>query len=190
MVMLDIFKKIVPLFILLLVGCATQKTAFVPVEASSGKSSALYIYRADSDANLMIPPEVNMRDDQGNKIDIGRLSRGEYKLIFLKPGYYEIQLGEIKYYAPGEELKVEVKPDVVSYLQLTSSLKFEAGGRYKAYERKFSVQQVEESIALIEMAGSIDIDSKPKKKDRSANAESDEAVFSIDKTSDPFSRNR
>lgn len=201
MVMLNMFKKTTPLMLLLLVGCATQKAVFVPVEPSSEKGSALYIYRADSDANLMIPPEVNMRDDQGNKIDIGRLSRGEHKLIFLKPGYYEVQLGEIKYYAPGEELKVEVKPDVVNYLQLTSSLKFETGVHYKAYERKFSVQQVEASVALVELSGSVNIDTKPKKKNKPANAESDavtkdasqkneEAVFSTDKMSDPFSRNR
>jgi hypothetical protein len=194
-------NKIIAFFLLLLAGCATHQTPFVPVNASVEKGSAVYIYRASEVSNLMVPPEINIKDGQGVQTNIGRLRHGEYKLVFLKPGQYEIQLGEIKYYAPGEEVMIDIKPDSVNYLRLDSSLKFETGARYKSYERKFTLQEVEVAFALDEMASCIDVDSKPKNKNRAVEVESDigtkdvsveddEAYFSTDKTTDPFSRNK
>ena len=149
----------------------------------------------------MLPPDINIKDAEGVQTSVGKLKYGEYKLVYLMPGQYEIQLGEIKFYAPGKELMIDVKPDAVHYLRLDTSLIFETGVRYKSYERKFDLQEVEETFALGEMASCIDVDSKPKKKSRSAKVGTDavakeasekdeEAVFSTDKTSDPFSRNR
>lgn len=194
-------KTVAPLFFLLLTACATQQATFVPVQPSSEEGSAVYVYRASAISSLMLPPDINIKDAGGAQTHIGRLNYGEYKLVYLKPGFYNIQLDAIDYYAPGKDLMIEVKPQTVNYLRLDASLKFETGVRYRAYERKFDLQKVEAVIALDEMAGCVDVDSKPRKKKWSANVGSDtatnetsakdkEAVFSIDKTSDPFSRNR
>ena len=144
----------------------------------------------------MLPPDINIKDAEGAKTNIGELNHGEYKLVYLKPGSYEIQLSAIDYYAPGKNLMIEVKPQSVNYLRLEKTLKFEAGVRYKPYERTYDLQKVEEAIALEEIASCIDVDSKPKQTTRSANVvtkeaseKNEEAVFSVDRTSDPFSRN-
>jgi hypothetical protein len=157
----------------------------------------------------MLPPDINIKDAEGVQTDIGRLNYGEYKLIYLKPGSYDIQVDGIKYYAPDEDLLTEVKPQTVNYLRLNATLKFETGLSYKPYERKYDLQKVEEATALKQLASCVDVDKKPKKKSRSAKVapsvatkegmedvsgetseKEEEAVFSIDKTSDPFSRNR
>lgn len=194
-------KIVVPLFFLLLTACATHQAAFIPVQPSSEKGSAVYVYRASAISSLMLPPDINIKNADGDQASVGRLNYGEYKLVYLTPGLYEIQLDAIDYYAPGKDLMIEVKPQTVSYLRLDASLKFETGVRYKSYERKFDIAEVEVAIALEEIASCVDVDSKPKKKKWSANLAPDavakeasgkdtEAVFSIDKTSDPFSRNR
>lgn len=201
-------KKISLLLVLLLTACATHNTVFVPVQPSSDKSSAVYVYRASTVSSLMLPPDIKIKNAEGIQTDIGRLNYGEYKLVYLKPGSYDMQVDGIKYYAPGEDLLTEVKPGTVSYLRLNAALKFETGSSYKPYERKYGLQKVGEATALKELASCVDVDKKPKKKSRSAEVEADaaasgtavketsdeasekeEAVFSIDKTSDPFSRN-
>lgn len=199
-------EKISPLFFLLLAACTAHNATFVPVQPSSEKGSAVYVYRASKVSSLMLPPDINIKDAEGVQTDIGRLNYGEYKLIYLKPGSYDIQVDGIKYYASGEDLLTEVKPQTVNYLRLNATLKFETGLSYKPYGRKYDLQKVDEATALKELASCVDVDNKPKKKNRSAKVESDtvtpgavtketsekeeEAVFSTDKTSDPFSRNR
>lgn len=203
-------KKIAPLLLLLLTACAAHETTFVPVQPAAEKGSAVYVYRASKVSSLMLPPDIKIKDAEGVQTDIGRLNYGEYKLVYLKPGSYDMQVDGIKYYAPGEDLLTQVKPQTVSYLRLDATLKFETGLSYKPYERKYDLQKVEEATALKELASCVDVDKKPKKKSRSANVEPDvvipgavtketseetpekeeEAVFSIDKTTDPFSRNQ
>lgn len=194
-------KTVALLFFLLLTACATHRATFVPVQPSNEKGSAVYVYRAGAISSLMLPPDINIKDAGGVQTNIGKLQYGEYKLVYLKPGRYEIQLEAIDYYAAGKDLMIEVKSQTVNYLRLDASLKFETGVRYKSYERKFDLQEVDQTIALEEIASCVDVDSKPKKKKWSSNVGPDtetkkalgkdeEAVFSIEKTSDPFSRNR
>ena len=198
---MNMTRKAIPLFFLLLTACATHKATFVPVQPSSEKGSAVYVYRSSKVSNLMIPPDINIKNAKGVQVKIGRLNYGEYKLVYLKPGPHEIQLDAIEYYAPGKDLMIEVEPQVINYLRMDATLKFETGLSYKPYKREFNIQEVEETIALKELASCVDVDNKPKKKSRSAKFETDavtgeasekeeEAVFSTDKTSDPFSRNR
>ena len=194
-------RKSIPLFFLLLTACVAHKATFVPVQHSSEKGSAVYVYRSSKVSSLMIPPDINIKDAKGAQVKIGRLNYGEYKLVYLKPGSHEIQLDAIEYYAPGKDLMIEVEPQVVNYLRMDATLKFETGLSYKPYKREFNIQEIEETIALKELASCVDVDNKPKKKSRSAEADPDvvtkeasekdeEAVFSTDKTADPFSRNR
>jgi hypothetical protein len=192
-------KIIIPLLSLLLAACATQNTTFTPVQPSSEKGAAVYVYRASHVSNIMLPPEIRIKDAAGKETVIGRLNYGEYKLVYLEPGLYQLQLDAINYYAPAADSTLEVKPLSVNYLRLDTSLKFETGTRYKSYEREYSFQQVEQTLAVGELSSCVDVDSKPKKKSRLANVEpeavtkeatenSEEAVFSTDKTANPFSR--
>jgi hypothetical protein len=192
-------KKIAPLFFLLLTSCAVHKATFVPAQVSSDKGSAVYVYRASDVSNFMLPPNVDIKNSEGVSIEIGRLNYGEYKLVYLQPGQYVIQLDDIKYYAAGGELSLEVKSDVVHYIRLDASLKFETGVRYKSYNRQYQLVEVESVVALDEISSSSDVDKKPKKKKKNAThaqksdgalESDDDAHFSTDKTTDPFSRNR
>ena len=187
--------KITPFFLLLLIGCTAHKTTFIPVQPSAEKGAALYVYRSSEVSSLMLAPVINIKEVDGGQTKIGRLGHGEYKLVYLLPGNYEIQLESIDYYAPGNSLAIEVKPETVNYLRLDTSLSFETGLRYKSYERKLDLQEVDEVIALSEMSSCVDIDSKPKKKKRSLektvediSGQNEDARFSTDKTTDPFSR--
>ena len=190
------FKSVVVLIMLLLVGCTTNIATFFPAQPSNEKGSVVYVYRSSEPSSLMLAPEIEIRGAEGKQTNIGTLGNGEYKLVYLMPGQYQILLDAIEYYAPGNKLMVEIKPDTVNYLRLDSSLKFETSLRYKAYVRRYNLQEVEELIALDEIASCIDVDSKPKKKNREAGVtvedalnKDDDAHFSTDKTADPFSRN-
>lgn len=198
---MNTFNKVVPFVFLLLASCATQKAEFVPARPSNEKGSVVYLYRASQYSNFMLAPDINIKGAEGNPINIGKLATGEYKRVYLIPGRHEISLDAIKHYAPGETLMLDVKPETVNYLRLDASLKFETGTRYKSYIRKFNFHEIEEPIALDEIASCRNVDSKSKSKDRSTDAvtdaatneisDSDEgAYFSTDKTSDPFSRNK
>lgn len=197
-------NKIAPLFFFLLIsGCATQKTVFVPAQPSVEKGSVLYLYRESGFSSLVFAPGAIIKNNAGEETNAGKLGQGEYKLMHLFPGQYEVQLEAIKYYAPGNAITIDVKPDSINYLQIDTSLKFEASTRYKAYERKYSLRKVDESVALDLIADCVDVDSRPMKKGLKVKKEvneSDEGVveqdednkasFSIEKTADPFSRNQ
>ena len=195
------FKLTIVTMVLMLAGCATQQAAFVPAQPSDEKGSVVYVYRASQVSSLMLAPGVNVNTADGAQKKLGKISHGEYRLIYLLPGRYEVELESIEYYAPGNKLIVEVKPETVNYLRLDASLKFETGTRYKSYDRKFGIRQVDTQTALNEIASCIDVESKPKKKSKTAKVKAGEAArgilendedayFSTDKTADPFSRNR
>ena len=79
---------------MLLAACATQSTTFTPVQPSSEKGAAVYVYRASHVSNIMLPPEIKIKDAAGKETTIGRLNYGEYKLVYLEPGSYQLTIAE------------------------------------------------------------------------------------------------
>lgn len=199
---MNMVNKITLLAVLLFVGCATDNAVFIPAQPSEEKGSVVYVYRVSEFSSMVLVPEIVIQNNRGEQTRIGKLGRGEYKRLYLLPGEYEIQLESIKYYAPGNALAIDIKPGSVNYIQVDASLKFETATHYKAYQRKYDLREISASIALGEIANCIDIDSKALKKNvrlkagvgateevtgSAVNSDKD-ALFSIDKTADPFSR--
>ena len=194
---MNMFKSLAVLVSLLFVGCATHIAAFVPAQPSDEKGSVMYVYRSSEASSMMLAPDIEIRDVEGKQTTIGALAQGEYRLIYLQPGQYEMRLDAIEYYAPGNKLMVEVMRDTVNYLRLDSSLKFETGLSYKAYVRRFNLQEVKAPVAMDEIASCVDVGGNQKMINNtvddvngSASGKDNGAHFTTDKTTDPFSRNQ
>lgn len=149
--------------------------------------SVVYLYRPQATANALLTPELSI-----DAVTVIQIENGEYRRLYLKPGLYSITLQEIAAYTPAQQLALEVKPDSVHYLRMESSLQFETGLRYKSYQRAFTLQQVDATMAVAEIAQCSDAESVPVKNTAgaggidAADPQREPAVFSTDKTANPF----
>lgn len=173
----------------LLVGCAAGPSVFVPVAPSAENASVVYIYRPAKTANIMLSPAVSVA---GNKSF--EMKNGQYKRLTLTPGKYIVKLAATEGNTPAVEHDLEVAKAQIYYLRVEASLKLGIGEGYQPYRRKFELLTVPAEKAHLEIAACTDMDGWDKEKKAKADADDkasgagDEAVFSVEKTANPFSR--
>jgi len=174
--------------LVLLVSCSTNKKLFVPVLASAEKGSVVYLYRPAKAANVMLTPEVAITG-----IKTFGIASGDYKQFYLPAGRHVINLAATAGNTPAVEYVLEVVEGRVHYLRVDASMKLEFGQTYQPYKRKFELLEVLAEKAVTEIAACDDMDADEKQKKTVVSDEAvlpveDEAVFSVDKTANPFSR--
>ncbi|MES0327156.1 MAG: DUF2846 domain-containing protein [Gammaproteobacteria bacterium] len=168
-----------------LVACSSNKVLFVPVLASAEKGSVVYIYRPIKAANVMLTPDVSIAG-----IKTFAMSNGDYKQLYLSPGQHAIKLAAIEGNTPAVEHVLKVVEGRVHYLRVDASMKLEFGQSYQPYKRKFELLNVIANTAVAEISDCTDMDAGEKQKKSAASVEagdSEEATFSVDKTTNPFS---
>lgn len=178
--------------ILLLAGCVGNKKIFVPVSPSDEKGSVVYIYRPAKAANVMLTPDVSVAG-----IKTFGIKNGEYKQLYLLPGQHVIKLAATEGNTPAVKHDLEVAKEGVYYLRVDASMKLEFGQTYQPYKRKFELQEMLAKDAITEISACADMDAQVKLKkpviavevnDGDEVNDEPEASFSVDKTSNPFSR--
>lgn len=173
----------------LLIGCATGPSVFVPVSPSAENASVVYIYRPSKTANVMLSPAVSTAGSKSFE-----MKNGKYKRLTLSPGKHTVRLAATAGNTPAVEYDLEVAEQQIYYLRVDASLKLGLGEGYQPYRRKFELVAVPAEKAHVEIAACTDMDGRDKQKsaatevDDKARGAGDEAVFSVDKTTNPFSR--
>jgi len=173
----------------LLVSCATEQKIFVPEIATVEKGSIVYIYRPNAFSNIAVSPDVLI-----NGVKNFPVSNNRYTLVYLKPGLYEFKLDLDEFYQGNKKIELNVGPEETYYLKIETALKFEPG---KAYNRRFDIKSVQDTVAVNEIAHCRYSKPVMPSKYLFGNNHSEGDVthkpapeFSIDKTSDPFSRKK
>lgn len=173
----------------LLVGCAAGPAVFVPVAASAENASVVYIYRPAKSANMMLSPAVSVAGSRSFE-----MKNGQYKRLALSPGKHTVRLAATAGNTPAVEYDLAITEPRIYYLRVEASLKLGHGEGYQPYRRKFELLTVPAEKAHVEIAACTDMDGRDKQKraatevDDKARGAGDEAVFSVGKTANPFSR--
>lgn len=185
-----VLRKITLVFLVLFISaCTTGKKSFEVSEPSLEKGSVVYLYRPHDVSNIILKSEINI-----DGTETQALSSGEYRQIYLQPGEHLVNLLPIEGYTQPEQLALNVEPDSVHYLRLSSSLSMETGVRYSAYQRKFDLEEVSSSQALKQLASCRDVEVLASNEVQSADTvesnkqDAAESRFSLEKTRNPFSR--
>jgi len=174
-----------------LAGCVGNKKTFIAVEPSVEKGSVVYVYRPSKTVNVMQIPKVSITGAKQFAI-----ASDEYKLLYLMPGKHAVKLHAIKGNTAAVEHELVVFKGRIHYLRVDASMKFEVGQTYQPYQRSFGLTEVSPELAKVEIASAKDMDGRKVKRSqqvKQANSadevvEEDDATFSVDKTSNPFSR--
>ena len=197
--MINLARSAILFASVLAVGCVSNKSVFAPVSPSLEKGSVVYIYRPARASNVMLSPKVSVAG-----IKAFSISSGEYKQLYLSPGKHVIKLASTEGNTPAVDHPLKLVKGKVHYLRVDASMKLEFGGTYKRYQRKFELLDVLAEEALTEITSCKDMDGRVKKVKRVTAAEGassnsassvesadenneDEAVFSIERTTNPFS---
>jgi hypothetical protein len=173
-------------------GCTGNQVLFVPVSPSAEKGSVVYIYRPAKASNVMLTPDMSIAG-----IETFGIKSGEYKQLYLSPGKHVIRLAATAGNTPAIEHNLEVVKGSVHYLRVDASMKLEFGQSYQPYQRKFELLDVLVEKAATEIMACADMDAREEKRtpmmvingnEIGGDSDNDEAVFSVDKTANPFSR--
>jgi len=169
-----------------LTACTPKHVVFEPMQPSIEKGSIVYAYRASAMANAMVSPNLLLNGEH-----VSELKRDSYLYRYLMPGRYVISLDLGERYIGNKRIVLNVKPNKVHFIRMTSELRFEMN---KPYTRTFNLELVDSSVALNEMA-SISAEDKAKlsfnENEVEAGATSDgigDAQFSIENTRNPFAK--
>ena len=167
---------------LLITGCSSNKPAFVSVKPLNHTESVVYIYRPNLLSNLIISPELTH-----NGVKKTSISNNTYTFMRLKPGKHTFKLNLTERYSGTHSLTINIKPEKIYFLKVSTSLKFE---KNKAYGRVFSISQIHPDLALNEIQQLAFIDNKQHKSTKKQNAikAPEDNQFSINKTRNPFAK--
>jgi len=119
------------------------------------------------------------------------LKTGNKYLLSLSPGNTTFEIEPDKNYSGITQLKLPLKLNQRYYLRIDTTLKINNSVSYEAYQRGFSLVEVDEKSALIEIAEccsqKIKNISKRTEVDSTLNKKDSGDSFSVDKTQNPFS---
>jgi len=172
--------------LLFLMGCTSKHTVFEVIQPSSEKGSIVYVYRPSAMANAMTSPALLFNGEL-----ISTLERNSYLYRHVTPGLHVLNLDLGERYTGIKKIVLNVRPNEVYFIRMTSELRFEMN---KPYTRIFNLEPVDSSTALHELA-SISVKDKSKPSIRGGEVEVgvsseniEDAQFSIENTRNPFSK--
>jgi len=184
-------KKILILFpiscALTLLACSSNNhsTLFTPVSTDTD-SATVYIYRPAVMTNAIYSPDLLINGEEKFSLKIGR----KY-LLTLPPGDTAFEIEPDKNYSGITRLKLSLKPDRRYYLRIDTTLKINSSTTYEAYQRGFSLVEIDEKSAIAEISECCSKRRKNIIEHTEAKSTSDKknssSSFSVDKTQNPFS---
>lgn len=132
------------LALLLTAGCATAPQGFNKQDFVTATNAAIFIYRPDASANILLTPTVVV-DGQSDVI----ISNNQFYTLQVGAGPHHIKLLLAERYAGNHELVVDMQAGQAYFLRITSAVKFQQN---KPYDRRFDILLVAETEALPEIA--------------------------------------
>jgi len=171
---------------LILVACTPKRIVFETMQPDLEKGSVVYVYRSSAIANAITSPALMLNGEL-----VSELKRDSYLYRYVVQGRHILSLDLGERYKGNKRIVLDVKPDQVYFIRVTSELRFEMN---KPYTRSFNLELVDSSIALDELASISDgresqISFKKNKAQEEASGEkTEDAQFSIESTRNPFSR--
>ncbi len=135
-------------------------------------------------ANAIYSPDLLVN----NEIKFS-LKTGKKYLLNLPPGNTNFEIEPENNYLGITQIKLSLKPDKRYYLRVDTSLKINNSITYETYQRSFSLIEVEEKNAVVEIA---ECCSKKiieqKETEFTSDKKNSDNSFSVDKTQNPFPR--
>ena len=172
--------------LLFLMGCTSKHTVFDVIQPSSEKGSIVYVYRPSAMANAMISPALLFNGEL-----VTTLEDNSYLYRHVTPGLHVLNLDLGERYTGIKKIVLNVRPNEVYFIRMTSELRFEMN---KPYTRTFNLESVDSSTALNELA-SMSVKDKSKSSIKGGEVEVgvsseniEDAQFSIENTRNPFSK--
>lgn len=136
-------------------------------------------------SNAMYSPDLYINDEFKLSIKNGKNLRLE-----IVPGDYTFTLKFDKNYTEATEISLRLSSGKTYYIRVDTSLKIDSATRYKPYQRRFNMIEVDENPALNQITKCClnnSTETKNTKKPESNNEKNSGHQFSIDKTQNPFS---
>lgn len=166
-------------------SCSSGKNVipFAPV-TTKHEMAAVYIYRPNEVSNALYAPGININGDFKFYAKRGISSR-----VSLAPGEYIFEFQPEKKYYELMPLSLNLDAGKIYYIRVNTALKITDETNYKPYQRSFTLKQIKEPQALIEITeccNKHDKKSSAKSGDIS-NRQNSKEGFSVDKTQNPFS---
>lgn len=180
-------------FIINLTACVNTPETETPISIFRAKNihdknlSGLYIYRPPAMANRFY--STNIIIDNNNALPI---KPGQLKHLNLKPGQHQISLLAADEFKGKHKLRLIFYARKNYYLRIKTTLNLSTDSNYKPYKRTFNLQRVNKTTAIAQInkcCYSEKVPNKTKAVETKSNnvQENKKAVFSVDRTSDPFS---
>lgn len=167
-------------------ACNTNSNiaSFTP-QASDTEQATVYIYRPNQIANALYSPGLLVNDEFKLYLKNALNTR-----LSLEPGRYVFAFQNEKKYSGLTPLTLDLKVGSTVYIRAGSSLKISDSSQYEPYIRNFTLTQIDESLAVKEIAKCCIISGKSLKLEQKKKTLENKAGdgFSVDKTQNPFSR--
>ena len=179
-------KTIVTVFFLFLTACATPNNTkvFSPMPLDEGQS-AIYIYRPSVMANALYSPDFYINEAFKFSVKNGEKSR-----TVLPAGNYIFKLEADNNQSNQKTLSLNLRPGETYYLRVSTTLKVHNASTYQPYQRNYSLEDVPQKNAEIEITECCMTDDKTKaiEPEIQPTTKKPDDGFSVDKTQNPFSR--
>lgn len=174
---------LVTLSLILLSACSPtgSNVRFVP-PAAKPDQAIVYIYRPSTMTNALYSPGLNVDDE----FKLNTKSGVSYR-ISLSPGEHTFAFQEEKKYTDLRPVTVTLDSGTITYIRVSTSLKVKNSVGYEPYERSFKLTQVDEALAVKEIADCCLDDGTQTTEETEPTGKKADDGFSVDKTQNPFS---
>jgi hypothetical protein len=178
-----LYKLIIVTAMFSMVACASGRSQPVKIMGHDEQGSVIYIYRPSSFSNVVVSPGV-MIDGKERFL----INNDKYAYVTVAPGEHSIKLNLEEHYQGDFEHEINIKTGKKYFLRVDTSIKFVQG---KPFIREFNLSEVSTEVGLGEIKDCKYIKSEmPSKYLFKKGASTEESRFTIEKTSDPFSKNK
>jgi len=162
---------------------------FQPAAITRAQQANLYVYRPTTMTNGLYSTEISVDDEHIFMVKLGHL-----KHLKVPAGQHQIKLDTDSNIIDQQQLDVVMEAGKSYYFSITTSLKIDSGANFKPYKRQFDLQPVESTIAIKQITDCCYSDKVAQKAPepdtlikKDTAIEENDATFSVDKTSNPFS---
>lgn len=130
--------------LLIVTGCSQAPASFNIRETQSDSTAAVYIYRPDTMANLMVSPDIIV--DGVRQFSI---NNKQYQTLQLTAGTHQIQLALTERYQGEHNIILDMAAGQAYFLRVDTAMKFQQN---RPYDRSFDIRLVTEADALSQIA--------------------------------------